>query len=231
MNRDELYSRGQALPPQQRTKNGLRLIAPIDSNAGGTWISVNELGITNCLLNHYPRALRNSGAPEPGGKRSTRSRGEIPLRAAAAATIAEVTSILQSLELSSYRPFLLFSIDPGGAKRLHVWDGIGSIVVEESPSAPITTSSFDSEAVVARRTATYRELVAGEASEECLREYHRSHLPERGPYSVCVHRSDGGTRSLTTVTVDTGVVALAHRGGPPCEKGDTIEMTLGNPAR
>src|SRR3954453_15845460 len=50
-NRDEKYSRRQALPPQQFTHNGGTIIYPKDADAGGTWIALNEDGNAAVLLN------------------------------------------------------------------------------------------------------------------------------------------------------------------------------------
>src|SRR5690349_5416050 len=50
-NRDEKYSRKQALPPQQFEHNGGGIIYPKDADAGGTWIAMNEDGNAAVLLN------------------------------------------------------------------------------------------------------------------------------------------------------------------------------------
>src|SRR3954467_7532888 len=50
-NRDEKYSRKQALPPQQFDFTGGTIIYPKDADAGGTWIAMNEDGNAAVLLN------------------------------------------------------------------------------------------------------------------------------------------------------------------------------------
>lgn len=50
-NRDEKYSRRQALPPQQYEHNGGTITYPKDADAGGTWIAMNEDGNVAVLLN------------------------------------------------------------------------------------------------------------------------------------------------------------------------------------
>lgn len=55
-NRDELRSRQRAAPPQLHQDSKIRYLAPIDSDAGGTWISANQFGLSLCLLNNYGAA-------------------------------------------------------------------------------------------------------------------------------------------------------------------------------
>ncbi len=64
-NRDEKYTRGRASAPRIETRNGMRYLAPIDSDSGGTWILTNELGITLCLLNGTDNASYWSAKPRP----------------------------------------------------------------------------------------------------------------------------------------------------------------------
>ena len=44
-NRDERLERGPELPPSVLERAGVHLVAPRDSDFGGTWIAVNEHGI------------------------------------------------------------------------------------------------------------------------------------------------------------------------------------------
>src|SRR5690242_15248032 len=50
-NRDERRSRSRATGPRVHQRNGVRYVAPLDGNFGGTWILTNELGVSLCLLN------------------------------------------------------------------------------------------------------------------------------------------------------------------------------------
>src|ERR1041384_8245608 len=64
-NRDEKRTRGAAFAPQVLERGGVRYIAPIDSECGGTWLSANEFGLSVCLLNGAADA-------EPWGLRRSR---------------------------------------------------------------------------------------------------------------------------------------------------------------
>lgn len=65
-NRDELKTRSHARPPTIRKQNGVNFIAPLDLDGGGTWIGVNEFGVTCSVLNNYvcSRPLRDATVPE-----------------------------------------------------------------------------------------------------------------------------------------------------------------------
>ena len=53
-NRDELKTRSRAEPPRTHVSpNGTRFLAPIDPDAGGTWMLANEHGVVICLLNRW----------------------------------------------------------------------------------------------------------------------------------------------------------------------------------
>ena len=57
-NRDELRAREAALPPAPAELNGVRYLAPRESADGGTWLAVNERGLTLGLLDNSEAAMR-----------------------------------------------------------------------------------------------------------------------------------------------------------------------------
>ena len=227
MNRDELWSRGPADPPRRLDCDGLPVIAPIDFDAGGTWISANAAGLVLCLLNRYPEAEPGWRRPDEDVSERTParlSRGRLVVRLAGAHSCGDVADELVRVELRRYAPFTLVAIDPLSDPLVHAWDGFRLEVDRAHP--PIVSSSFDSEAVLAARRETYRKMVGSGPTPVELRDYHRSHDPERGPYSVCVHRDDGGSRSLTEVRVNTDEVGMRYSAGPPCELAAAAVATL-----
>src|SRR5262245_13352656 len=52
-NRDESRRRGRARPPERIELEGVRALAPVDADAGGTWIGVNQFGFALGLLNAW----------------------------------------------------------------------------------------------------------------------------------------------------------------------------------
>ena len=61
---------------------------------------------------------------------------------------------------------------------------------------------------------------------ELLQMYHRSHFPEPSAYSVCMHREEARTQSLTRVDVTLGEVRMLYHAGPPCEQAPEFEATI-----
>jgi transport and Golgi organization protein 2 len=222
MNRDELHTRGHALPPRLSKLNGVSYLAPTDSDAGGSWIAVNEFGITACLLNNYPPDARIPANPI--------SRGRLLIGLIEGRSVTEIDSKLRAENLDHYRPFHVFVIGAPSATaeaRLFRWDGSGALVTNPSPEPPITTSSFETGPVVQTRTDFYaKQFAIASRSPDELGRYHRSHEPAPGAYSVCVHRDDAGTKSLSHISVRPGFVNFAYTDGPPCEGGPVTETQL-----
>ncbi len=58
----------------------------------------------------------------------------------------------------------------------------------------------------------------------------RSHLPKKGPYSICSHGLDGfGTETSHIIEVRAGYVAWSHLTGYPCENDyQTVRLFEGS---
>lgn len=52
-NRDEQRSRALALPPAIYDRQGVAVMMPLDPQGQGSWISLNQFGLSLCLLNNY----------------------------------------------------------------------------------------------------------------------------------------------------------------------------------
>jgi uncharacterized protein with NRDE domain len=62
-NRDERCARKPALPPRLQGRGEVRFIAPVDGEHGGSWIGVNQFGLSLCLLNRYQDRERETTEP------------------------------------------------------------------------------------------------------------------------------------------------------------------------
>jgi len=128
--RDELT--GRPWRPPARHWPGSPLIGGLDEQAGGTWLAVHP-GVPRVA------ALLNGRGPEadPAGRRS---RGELPLRAAAAGA-----GVLKELAddrraLAAYDPFHLVVAGPDGAALLS-WDGAVAVARELAPGTHLLTNA------------------------------------------------------------------------------------------
>jgi hypothetical protein len=208
-NRDEARSRSEASPPELRRRHGVRYIAPHDGDAGGTWLAVNELGLTVGLLNLYRASVAEDG--------DYVSRGELVAEMASSVAVDELERRLSSTDLARFRPFTLFGIDPSTKLRAWEWDGRALTPRAESDRFPLTSSALEDRAAGrARRELMERYRDEGPLTAERLLEFHRSHRPERGPLSPCMHRPEAATVSLSLVEVAAASVRMHYAAGPAC---------------
>ena len=126
-NRDERFGR-LAGPTAARSHRGVRLLAPIDLEAGGTWIGVNEHGLFVALTNRW-------GAPE---RSAARSRGALVLDALSQPNARAAIEALQDLEPRRARGFHLVAADRDQT-RLLICTGAKLIARELSPGLHIIT--------------------------------------------------------------------------------------------
>ncbi|MEM7395559.1 MAG: NRDE family protein [Verrucomicrobiota bacterium] len=203
-NRDEQRTRPPAESPALRLIDGVEVLAPLDPPGGGSWLGVNRAGLTCGLLNFYDHAADNR-------VRQPISRGRLLMSFLAGESLAAVRTRIEAEVLESYRSFILLALEPGAPARAWTWNG--QELVEQPAVPPITTSSFQTEAVVESRRAWYRKLT------DPL-EFHQSHQPEAGPFSVCMHREDAETVSFSHIVVTSETVTYRYFPVSPCRMRD-----------
>ncbi len=210
-NRDESKRRLPGLPPALRRRAGVEFLAPLDADAGGTWLGINAFGLTLGLLN---------GASRGPGPSVPVSRGLLVLDLLDSPGSAEVARRLEACDLARRRPFELVALEPRSNLLHAVWDG-AEVSVEwlEERAQPLSSSSLDPSGAAHNRRGVLAAMLAGHAggpSEELLLAFHASHLPERGALSPCMHRDDAETVSFARTRVGSGVVELGYSPEAPC---------------
>ena len=103
MNRDEQRSRERALPPRWHRLGERSALYPHESG-GGTWIGLNDTGISFALLNGYSVPLRSLSHPL--------SRGIVIPALLHGTTSDGADSLLRQLETGRLQPFRLVGIFP-----------------------------------------------------------------------------------------------------------------------
>jgi hypothetical protein len=206
-NRDELRTRPHEHPPKRWNTRGAAVLAPLDDGGGGTWIAVNEHGLTAALLNHYPR---ESKAPE-----RPRSRGGIPFLAASHRSVADALVWVRATTMTWFNPFHLALVDATGRNALVTWDGARlSVAGQVRPF--MTTSSFCPEEVARAREAQFNELAPGAwPAPAALEAFHRSTNPRGGAWSVWMDRADACTRSMIRIDVSAAHVTMRYEAAHP----------------
>lgn len=220
-NRDERRSRRPATPPAPVDRGGVRFLAPRDGDAGGSWISVNDHGLSLCLLNRY-------GTEAPPAPAPVTSRGLLLASLADCTDFAELECRLTKEFLPRYQPFDLVAFSPGSPPRRAGWDGkrwhraaLGMTDV------PLTSSSFEPDVTIPARRHSFRRIAGSRPLDGgLLKAFHASHLPERGPLSVCMHREEASTVSYSRVRVDPERVEVSYVAGAPCEKNAAVNIWL-----
>jgi len=269
-NRDELKTRKPALPPRLAECNGVRYLAPIDNDGGGSWLGVNEFGVSLCLVNYYPNAngfthldeekipplrgargmssqtngnterkepkiekptlhevVESKNTPLKGGistqssshERIYRSRGLLLTSLMDCASTDVSAQRLCNETFEQYRPFMLLAFDLNGYFFIAQWDGLTLQRRQlKQTDLPVTSSSFATEDVVSARKEYFATLAQfpRKIDNTSFPDFHRSHIPERGAYSVCMHRDDAETVSFSHVHVTNAEVAFRYFSAAPC---------------
>jgi hypothetical protein len=222
MNRDEQRTRAVACPPRLHDCCPFKALYPTEPS-GGTWIGLNERGLTIALINWYSMQQLES--------KPAFSRGEIIPRLLSSDTIDTAEGILRNLPLSSLNPFRIFMVY-GKAERLIEYRS--DALTMQGTIHPWERSHWFSSGYDEARTATIRaqtctEALAGSNTDPAglLRDLHRSHSPEKGPFSLCMHRRDARTVSFTEIAWTKESATMAYQDGPPCHLSTTkVSLSL-----
>lgn len=217
-NRDEARSRAPAEPPRLLKLTGVPVLAPIDGDAGGTWIGVNGHGVTVALSNRYEETPIDPPT-------SPVSRGLLVLSLLGVADLATLRKQTGSILLSNYRPFTIAGFSPVEPPMLIEWNGTRIGVRQVDRSGLVVTSSGHDQAGAERvRRQVFDSLEP--LTVEALVRAHRSHLPVRGPLSICMHRPEASTVSMVQVTVNGRHAVMRYVPGPPGEGAPSITAEL-----
>jgi hypothetical protein len=212
MNRDEKLTRATGLPPKRKTLNGRAVVCPSEPG-GGTWIALNDGGTTFALINWYSITARVLGKAV--------SRGEIinSMSAAISSTVADAA--LHGLPLNRINPFRLIGIYPVTGEVVEWRWNLKKLVRKGHRwrTQQWISSGFDEPAAqrVRGRTFALAQKQESAGSIGWLRRLHRSHVPETGPNSTCMHRADAATVSYTEISVTPRGTVMRYHAGPPCK--------------
>lgn len=211
MNRDEQLTRPVACPPSQHQCGSRTAILPSEPG-GGTWIGVNDAGVTFALINWYSVTRRVAG--------KALSRGEIPLAVLATDSPTQADAVLESLTLGRVNPFRLVGVFPTQRAVVEWRWNLHELTQHEHPwrSATWISSGHDEAGAQVTRAKVFRTALRQRrvGTADWLQRLHRSHRPEIGPYCHCMHRADAATVSYTEVRVGRADLALCYTPGAPC---------------
>ena len=144
-NRDEMQSRTWS-PPGRHWPDRPDITAGRDELAGGSWLGMNDHGVTAAALNR-------TGSLGPAT--DTRSRGELVLDALDFADAADAAQALGEINPRAYRTFNLVIADSRDAFWLCNRSGASEIVVNEVPTGISIITSQDMNDPTAPRVASF----------------------------------------------------------------------------
>jgi hypothetical protein len=220
-NRDERRTRAEASAPRPDVRGGVPFVAPIDPEGGGTWLAVNSAGLTLALLNDYRTPREPLARPT--------SRGLLVLELVDSLDVDEVRRRVEARDLERFQPFALYAFAPGSGVRAFAWDGAALASSEAADGdRPVSSSSRDQAGAALQRKQLFeRELARSPAgvTSDLLARFHRSHAPERGALSPCMHREDAATQSYGRVVVGPTRVHFEYVAGPPC-RGERLPSVV-----
>jgi hypothetical protein len=214
MNRDEKLARPQGLPPKLKVVKNRRVICPSEPG-GGTWIALNDFGVSLALINWYsvPTQIETSRI----------TRGEVVRSTSPADNAKAVEQLLSDLPLHRINPFRLVGVF-SACDQINEWRwDLRNLDRKVHPWRPQQwiSSGFNEPAAQRERSQTFQRALkqTSVGSLDWLRRLHRSHAPATGPFSTCMHRTDAATVSYTEVLVLGCNATLRHCAGSPCEHG------------
>jgi len=214
-NRDELRSRSRAKKPEIYYKNGVSAIFPIDPDGSGTWIFINNKGVSAALLNFNIRLK----------VKNYKSRGTLLRDICFEDSINKMLKSIYKKNLENYRGFTLCLFEQNKPPGLYRWNGTNLAPLSESQ--PIISSSVKLEVVKINRKDLYRKMLndRGNTRETHL-SFHCSHSPEKSYLSTCMHREDAKTVSFSHIFCNRKKIVFNYKGKSPCTNEVTTEKTL-----
>lgn len=165
-NRDEKYSRQQALPPDHYIYNNCRLLFPRDEDKHGTWIATKENGDSAVLLN---------GAFEPHHRENTykRSRGLLLIDII---STSDMMHTFSKTDINRIEPFTLILINKGILVECR-WDGCTKFMQELTFERPHIWSSVTlyTPEIIHKRECWFNEWLANKPAinTQSIYSFHR----------------------------------------------------------
>lgn len=247
--RDELRARSPGRSPSVRFARGIAYVSPTDTERGGTWIGVNELGVTHCIVNTYggpiARGLRDhlvGLAPSQEPRPARHSNGIRPSRGALVRHLQycgspeEAARALAEWPTDEVPDFCLIQFAPGNDPTAFLKEN-GVLYRASGILPPVTTSGRRTEQVERFRFGRFDSMVGDRLSEptaspqtvrRTLARFHEyRHRPDPA-LGVRMARDDGRSVSLTAVEVVAEFVSMGYRRIP--EHGAMRALRVWQPA-
>ena len=212
-NRDESPQRKTAQPPDRTIEDGMPVLMPRDGEHGGSWIAVNQAGLSLTLLNNY-RYDRHDRAVAVGERIS---RGVLLEQMSSSRSIEELRGRIRSRAMDSFEPWIILALVPNEPAAIFSWDGNAVSEAKEGALRLLTSSSWKFDRVAAYREKWFRQMTSGGRSvdPEAYLDFHRQREVGFERESVCVVGESVQTVSLTRIMVSGAMRRMDYCPGRP----------------
>jgi hypothetical protein len=208
-NRDERRARPPALAPSLQRLKRRAATFPVDPLSGGTWIGVNEAGLTMALLNRTIDPAASMRTPP------LRSRGLIVPALLGCGCLAEALEMAASLNPADFDLFRLVVVQHTSAAVVTSGGFALSVdTMEVSRPLMLTSSSLGDAVVEGPRRRLFQELVMDDGGAGWISaqsHFHHHQWPESTHISVSMERSDALTVSRTVIDVSARGIELRYQ--------------------
>lgn len=224
-NRDEQKKRKAGLPPRVNESRGTRYLAPVDATAGGTWIAVNEAGLSLAILNRY-----TGNAAQPNLSANPPSRGGIiPSLIHHTDLQAVQRQVNERFDATEFRPFALVAIGTDG-KAIR-WDWNGAELTANQPVMPPAlwvSSGYDEQYVSKVRGKVFDDHLQSEQTHDAgwMKALLSSEKPEPGPLAISMEFMHVQTVSSTIVRFSRDGIVMLYNDGLPSRNPNWKSHTL-----
>ena len=222
-NRDELKTRAPALLPKEFTTDNIHYICPIDGEKGGTWIAVNEFGLSLCLLNWFQAYDKNTDYKNE----FFHSRGEIIFNLISSNTLKECQQRLNSTPLEVYPPFRLFGFQKNPL-LIKQWNWNGHQLVHQTEKIELQlwiSAGREFDKVLKYRKKTFNLFISGNegVTLDGIKALHSSEYPEKGPYAIAMTHELATTVSTTIIDTRHNAPIMHYLNGFPAGQNEWIK--------
>ena len=198
----------------------MEIVYPREST-GGTWIACNSQGNLLALLNWEGGESRYMGEKR-------RTRGLVIPELIGEPDLSATDSHYRQMNLDGVFPFRLIGVFWRETTiNEWRWGGVSSQKFQFSWARKHWFSSSLSDSTAEKERGLACEAAASHAaiaSEGWLSSLHRSHVPNPGAFSICVHRQDAETVSYTEVRCHGSLISMDYLNGNPCLKEGFDEL-------
>ncbi len=169
---------------------------PVDEKSQGTWVGVNQYGLTCALLNRYQDKHLEQAA---------QSRGDLIPQILHSKNIKEAEKILNDMAFNNFNPFDL--ITTKNNKMTHAqWNGQTRYITTHSLNTPffITSSSERVNDVIKHREDIFEEFTSSNTEEKITADFilnnlHLKQGKENNRSSILMQREHTHTKSITQI--------------------------------